>query len=118
MDGDGQFTELNNGKPDSGLCSTSSSWAFGRSTNSTDVNYRFSPAVGVFGGYQFSNRRIRSIEQLNFGDPIPDREEGEQNNRLHAGRFGLRLRPMKAIHDHPGWGGRPRGPASVPDQRP
>ena len=30
---------------------------------------------GLFGGYQFSSRRIRSIEQLNFGDPIPDRKK-------------------------------------------
>jgi hypothetical protein len=94
MDGDGSFTELNNG---TGFGSLLHFQFLGirTFTNSTDLNYRFSSAVGAFGGYQFSTRRIRSIEQLNFGDPIPDREQGEQNNHLHAGRFGLRLRPVK-----------------------
>src|SRR5262249_22078921 len=31
-------------------------------TNSTDINYRFSPKVGFYGGYHYSSRRIRSIE--------------------------------------------------------
>ena len=96
MDGDGTYTEVNNAS------------AFGplihfqflgiqTITNSTDMNYRVSPMLGFFAGYQFSNRRIRSIEQLNFGDPIPDRVEGEQDNTLHAGRFGVRLRPIKPL---------------------
>ena len=96
MDGDGTYTEVNNAS------------AFGplihfqflgiqTITNSTDMNYRVSPMLGFFAGYQFSSRRIRSIEQLNFGDPIPDRVEGEQDNTLHAGRFGVRMRPIKPL---------------------
>lgn len=96
MDGDGTFTEVNNAN------------AFGplihfqflgirTLTNSTDVNFRISPRLGVFGGYQFSTRRVRSIEQLSFGDPFPDRAEGEQTNKLHAGRFGVRVRPVKPL---------------------
>jgi hypothetical protein len=61
------------------------------------VNYRVSPVFGLFGGYQFSQRRIRSVEQLNFGDPNPEREEAEQDSRLHAGRFGARFHPSKAL---------------------
>lgn len=96
MDGDGTFNELNNG---TGFGELIHFQFLGIRTVSTttDVNYRISPMVGLFGGYQFSTRRIRSIEQLNFGDPVPDRLEAEQESRLHAGRFGVRFRPVKAL---------------------
>ena len=96
MDGDGAFTELNNGTGFGQLIHFQFLGIRTLST-STDVNYRISPIVGLFGGYEFSTRRVRSIEQLNFGDPVPEREEGRQDSRLHAGRFGLRLRPGKLL---------------------
>ena len=90
MDGDGTYSEVNNAT------------AFGplihfqflgiqTITNSTDMNYRVSPLLGFFGGIPVLNRLVRSIQHVNFGDPIPDRVEGEQDNTLHAGRFGMRL---------------------------
>jgi hypothetical protein len=96
MDGDGTFAELNNG---TGFGQLLHFQFLGIRTisSSTDLNYRLSPVLGLFGGYQFSARRIRSIEQLNFGDPIPDREAGGQDSRLHAGSFGLRVRPTKLL---------------------
>lgn len=96
MDGDGAYTELNNG---TGFGSIFHFQYLGirTVTSDTEVNYRISPMIGVFGGYQFSNRQIRSIEQISFGDPNPDRETAEQENTLHAGRFGVRLHPIKPL---------------------
>ena len=65
-------------------------------SNATDVNYSATNRVGFFAGYQYSTRNIRSIEQTTFegeGDP----ERGEQDNTLHAGRFGVKLRPIKPL---------------------
>lgn len=68
-------------------------------TNTTDVNYAFSRRFSVFSGYQYSTRRIRSIEQngpLDGAFP-PDRAAAEQTNRQHAGLFGVRMRPVKPL---------------------
>lgn len=65
-------------------------------TNSTDINFRISRAVGLFSGYQFSSRRIRSVEQQTI-DTIADRLVAEQDNQLHVGRFGIRLQPAKPL---------------------
>jgi hypothetical protein len=92
IDGDGSYSELNNGT----LSFTSLNFQLlGIRTiaNSTDVNYQ-SGWIGLGAGYQYSTRRIRSVEQAAFGD-VPDRIEAEQENTLHAGRFSLRLRPSK-----------------------
>lgn len=96
MDGDATFRDVNNAT------------AFGplihfrflgirTFATSTDANYRVSPLLGFFGGYQYSTRRVRSIQALDFGDAFPERESGEQENALHAGRFGVRVRPIKAL---------------------
>ncbi len=64
--------------------------------NSTDVNYQFAPVVGAFAGYQYSNRRISSVEQFSiFGQPSST--PAEQTNQLNLGRFGLRIRPLKPL---------------------
>jgi hypothetical protein len=65
-------------------------------SNETDVNYQATPWMGVSGGYQYSNRLIRSVEQTTFfgtteGTPV------EQTNQLHAGTMALRLRPYKGL---------------------
>lgn len=65
-------------------------------TNSTDMNYRAAKYFGVFAGYQFSDRQIRSVEQQTFFGEA-DRQASEQSNRLHAGRFGFRLNPIKPL---------------------
>lgn len=96
MNGDGAYSELSNGQSFGELIYFQF-LGIQTVTTSTDVNYRLSPMFGLFGGYQYSIRNIRSIEQLNFGDPVPEREEYEQDNRLHAGRFGVRVRPVKGL---------------------
>ena len=64
--------------------------------NETELNYQFLPAVGGFAGYQYTNRRIRSVEQLTaFG--TPEAATGDQTNQLHIGRAGFRFRPIKPL---------------------
>jgi hypothetical protein len=68
-------------------------------TNATDVNFRVSNAFGVYGGYQFSDRLIRTVEGLSF-PAFANSEENdvyEVSNRLHTGRLGLRFRPWKPV---------------------
>ena len=68
-------------------------------TNSTDLNFRVSPAVGFYGGYHYSTRQIRSIDSFSipaFGEP-PDRESFNQGNHVHSGLFGVRLKPVRPL---------------------
>ena len=67
--------------------------------NSTDINYRVSPAVGLYGGYHYSTRQIRSIENFSFPE-FPGPPQGvtaEQDNHIHSGAAGLRLKPIKPL---------------------
>src|ERR1017187_6158193 len=64
--------------------------------NETELNYQFSPLFGAFAGYQYSDRRINSVEQITlFGSPTTN--PYAQNNHLHVGRTGLRLPPWKPL---------------------
>jgi hypothetical protein len=60
--------------------------------NETDLNYQFSPIFGAFAAYQYSDRRIRSIQQFD-SFLLP----GDQSNHLNDGRLGFRIRPMKPV---------------------
>ena len=96
MDGDGTYNELNNSRTFGSLIHFRYLGIQTLST-ATEANYRISPVLGIFGGYQYSTRDVRSIQQLDFGDIVPDRTEFDQTNTLHAGRFGVRMRPVKAF---------------------
>jgi hypothetical protein len=68
-------------------------------TNSTDINYRISPMVSLYGGYHYSERQIRSSELLNFPD-FPGPFQGittEQSDHINSGVAGFRLRPLKPL---------------------
>jgi hypothetical protein len=68
-------------------------------TNSTDINYRLSPMVSLYGGYRYSDRQIRSTELLNFPES-PGPFQGiatEQNDHINSGLAGLRLKPLKPL---------------------
>lgn len=65
--------------------------------NETDLNYQATPWLGAYAGYHYSNRRIRSIEQLAFPGDTPDVTPAEQTNQLHSGILGFRLRPVKPL---------------------
>ena len=95
MDGDGSYAELENASL--GFSQVNFEFLGIRTvTNTTDVNVRAGRVFGLFGGYQFSARRIRSIQQVTF-DGQPDRTAAEQDNKLHAGRFGIRIHPIKPV---------------------
>jgi hypothetical protein len=91
MEGDAALTEFNNAVR---LPAFVYFEALGIRTlaNTTDINYRPSARVGLYGGYQFSTRRIRSRERLDvegFEEIVP----AEQTSTIHAGLLGLRLKP-------------------------
>lgn len=65
--------------------------------NQTELDYRFNKTIGIFAGYNYSNRRIRSIEQSGVPGDTPTSLTGDQTNQLHAGTFGLRLHPAKPL---------------------
>ena len=68
-------------------------------TNSTDLNYRVSPKIGFYGGYHYSTREITSVQSFvipAFGEP-PDRSTFTQDNHIHSGVFGLRLKPIHPL---------------------
>jgi len=64
--------------------------------NETDLNFQADRWLGLFGGYQYSDRQIRSNEASasaggSFASP------SQQTNILHEGQFGVRLRPIKPL---------------------
>jgi len=67
-----------------------------RIANDTTIDLRATPWLSLFGGYQYSDRQIRSIEQNVFQGNIFN-APSEQTNLLHSGVFGIRLRPTKAL---------------------
>jgi len=64
-------------------------------SNQTDVDYRARQWLGFFGGYDFSQRRIRSVQEALSPANAPNLYD--QTNRLNAGRFGIRLNGFKAL---------------------
>jgi hypothetical protein len=91
MSGSSVFTQLNNGvavRPSIPF----SFLGIRTITNASDADYRPFRWLGVRLGYQYSTRRIRSIEALS---PVGPQTPLEQENGLHTGILGLRLRPFK-----------------------
>jgi hypothetical protein len=65
-------------------------------TNETDLNYQAKTWLGLFGGYQYSDRQIRSVlDNVSFG--VPFSAPTQQINLLHTGIFGVRLKPIKPL---------------------
>ena len=64
--------------------------------NETEANYQAARWLGFYGGYQYSDRLIRSIEQTNVAGNIFN-APSEQSNRLNTGVFGIRLKPVKGL---------------------
>lgn len=67
--------------------------------NTTDVNWRPSWRLGLYGGYHYSTRRIRSRERFAV-EPFEDVTTAEQTNRIHSGLAGLRLKPVRPLAIH------------------
>ena len=64
--------------------------------NETEANFQAARWLGFYGGYQYSDRQIRSIEQSKVGDTLFN-APSEQSNTLNAGTFGVRLKPLKPL---------------------
>ncbi len=64
--------------------------------NETDLNFQPSAWLGFFGGFNYSDRLIRSIEETNVQGNIFN-APSEQSNQLRSGVFGIRLRPRKPL---------------------
>jgi hypothetical protein len=63
--------------------------------NETNVNYRANRWLTFHGGYQYTDRHIRSIQQTVFaGAP---QHAFEQTNILNSGFGGVRLNPLKGL---------------------
>jgi hypothetical protein len=69
-------------------------------TNATDVRYRFSKKFDVFGGFRYSFREIRSIEDAGQPGFALDGVSAQQTNHTKAGVAGVNLIPMKNVRAH------------------
>ncbi len=69
-------------------------------TNSTDADFKINDRVSVFGGYRFSDRLIRSIEDTSVPTFPSDRTAAEQTNQLRAGVAGININPVKPLRLH------------------
>ena len=100
MEGNSFYREFNNGDASSAVLPFQ---YLGIRTfaNSTDADVKVTDWLGLRAGYHFSTRRIRSVEALGFeGDPPLTADQApvsEQENHLHAGAFGLRIKPIKPL---------------------
>lgn len=68
-------------------------------TNAATVDFVILRGLSLRGGYQYSERRIQSVERNteNFEGGFTELETGDQTNRLHSGMAGLRLQPVKGV---------------------
>jgi hypothetical protein len=96
MDGNATYREINSASLD--LEQFSYQYLAIRSiSNASDASLTATRWLTLVAGYQFTDRRIRSKEQDRFFDSDPETVAAEQTNRVHSGRFGLRIRPQKAL---------------------
>lgn len=94
MDGDASYREVNN-STNSFQIFYFQNLAIRTLVNNTEASYRAKRWLGLFGGYQYSTRRIQSVEAETFGGTTEARRSSQTNN-LNAGSAGLRLQPNKA----------------------
>lgn len=95
MNGQGRYAELNNGNAGLSLVSFQD-LGIRNISNSSDAAWQPKKWVGLFGNYQYAERRIRSTEITEFELPGNVRPE-EQFNRQKAGTAGIRLQPLKPL---------------------
>ncbi len=95
MEGDNTLRQLTNNTLDSTIANFQF-LGIRAVTNSTVIDVSLRPWISLQGGYQFSDRRIRSTERVNDTDFV-DLLAAEQSNRLQAATAGFRLRPIKGL---------------------
>lgn len=95
MDGDGQYAEINGSLAALSLVSFQN-LGIRTLSNATDASWQIRKWAGIFGNYQLSDRRVRSIEILDLAIPS-NVAPTEQTNRQRAGTAGFRLQPIKPL---------------------
>ncbi|MBS1824995.1 MAG: hypothetical protein JST93_06715 [Acidobacteria bacterium] len=95
MDGSGAYREINNNNAQDAIFNFNF-LGIRAIQNLTDATIALNNTVSFYGGYHFSDRRIRSREGQTFSG-FTDVFEYEQSNRLNSGLGGLRLRPIKPL---------------------
>ena len=96
MEGDATFLQLNNATLQSQFLYFNL-LAIRTVSNTTEANYRVAKWLGLTAGYQYSVRRIRSVEQFQSATGAAGTTPAEQENHLHAGLLGLRIQPIKPL---------------------
>lgn len=68
-------------------------------TNSSDVNYRVNKWLGLYGGFHYSDRQVRTIEGLSLpGIAGASQSDGYSvTNVQQSGLAGVRIRPVKPL---------------------
>ncbi|MFN0105582.1 MAG: hypothetical protein ACKV2U_26280 [Bryobacteraceae bacterium] len=95
MEGDGRYSELNNGTADFTLIAFQN-LGIRNVSNTSEASWEPWKWAGLFGNYHYSDRRIRSTELLDL--ELPSRSTpNEQTNRMRAGTGGIRLQPLKPL---------------------
>jgi hypothetical protein len=65
-------------------------------TNATTVNWNVRSWLALYGGYQYADRKVGSVQDVTIdGDLFP--LNGQQTNILNAGTAGFQLRPYKSF---------------------
>jgi hypothetical protein len=68
-------------------------------TTSAELNYRLNDWIGLYGGYQYADRQLRTIE--GFSMPTLPNLGGnnfyEVGNQMQSGDLGVRIHPLKAL---------------------
>ncbi len=95
MEGDNNIRQLTNNTLDSTILNFQY-LGVRAVTNSTIADWAARKWISFQGGYQLSERRIRSTERVDDSGFI-DLRQGEQSNRLHAATAGFRLRPIQGL---------------------
>lgn len=95
MDGNSQFLQFNDATLSSNLLNFQY-LGIRMIANETDLNYQVDSRIGFYAGYNYTNRRIRSIEEVTAAG-APSTIDVTQTNQLNSANAGIRLRPLKPL---------------------
>jgi len=96
IDGNAVYSEFDNGS----AVPTSLNFQFlgiRTVTNSTDAQYRAAKWLGFYGGYHYSTRLVRSIEDFQQPPGPVTGPQAEQTNHLNSGVAGIRFQPIHPL---------------------
>ncbi len=95
MDGSGAYREVENNRTAGTILDFQFLGIRGIQTI-TDATLKLTNTFGLYGGYHYATRRIRSTQGQRF-DNFTDVVRSGQDNRIHSGLGGIRLRPAKGF---------------------